>query len=105
MTQSLLFEEPQPDAVATSGTASVLVPYPVDKAYSYAVPEGIDLKPGDYVTVPLASREVPGVVWDEAGADVKPQKKLKTLLARYDFPPMPDVHRQFIEKVAQYNMA
>lgn len=42
---------------------NVLVPYPVDKAYSYIVPEGITVAPGDYVVVPLGNREVPGVVW------------------------------------------
>lgn len=39
---------------------NVLVPYPVDKAYSYIVPEGITVAPGDYVVVPLGNREVPG---------------------------------------------
>lgn len=57
------------DAVETQENAdeascmNVLVPYPVDKAYSYIVPEGITVAPGDYVVVPLGNREVPGVVW------------------------------------------
>ncbi len=99
MTQTALFEEPQPAA-----TARVLVPYPVDKAYSYAVPEGLALKPGDYVTVPLGKRDVPGVVWDGDPEDV-PAKKIKTVVAQYDFPAMPEAQRRFIDWVAQYNMA
>lgn len=98
------------DAVETQENAdaescmNVLVPYPVDKAYSYIVPEGIAAAPGDYVVVPLGNREVPGVVW---GTPEKPPSlnKLKSLITKYDLPPMPDVQRQFIERVAKYNMA
>ncbi len=35
----------------------VLVPVALDQAYSYRVPEGLDLKPGDVVAVPLGARE------------------------------------------------
>lgn len=83
---------------------SVLVPYPVDKAYSYAVPDELDLKPGDYVTVPLGNREVPGVVWDDVPDNV-PAGKVKEVVSLSDLPPMPEVHRQFIDWSAQYNMA
>ena len=41
----------------------VLVPVALDQAYSYRVPEGLDLKPGDVVAVPLGPREALGVVW------------------------------------------
>ncbi len=98
MTQSALFED-------DIKIVSVLVPYPVDKAYSYAVPPGVEVKPGDYVTVPLGGREVPGVVWDDAPDDV-PKKKLKSLIAKFeDAPPMPQAHRKFIDWSAHYNMA
>lgn len=100
MTQAALFEE----EAAAARTASVLVPYPVDKAYSYAVPEGLVAAPGAYVTVPLGSREIPGVVWDAPPEEV-PAKKLKSIVAGYDFPPLPEVQRRFIDWVAQYNMA
>lgn len=105
MTQSLLFQEKSaeslPDAVRK---ASVLVPYPVDKAYSYALPEGQDLQPGDYVVVPLGGREVPGVVWDDPADDVKPGK-LKAVVHKYEFPPMPTIERKFIDWIAQYTMS
>ncbi len=105
-------EAPAPQAGADAVQATVLVPYPVDKAYSYAVPEGLSLQPGDYVTVPLGSREVPGVVWDKAAEAASPEVtaakrklKLKSVLARHDLPPMPEVNRRFLDWVAQYNMA
>ena len=81
---------------------NVLVPYPVDRPYSYAVPDGMILAPGDYVTVPLGPRQVAGIVWDGAVSD---NKKLKMILARHDLPPLPDVARRFTEWVAHYNMA
>ncbi len=104
MTQSLLFQENSPESVADPARkASVLVPYPVDKAYTYAVPEGEDLQPGDYVVVPLGGREVPGVVWDDVPDDVKPGK-LKAAVHKYEFPPMPAMERKFIDWIAQYTM-
>jgi primosomal protein N' (replication factor Y) len=81
----------------------VLVPMPVDKAYDYIMPEGMTLSPGDYVTVPLSGREIPGVVWGEAEGAVNP-KKLKAIVARHDLPAMPDVHRKFIDWVSEYTM-
>lgn len=85
---------------------SVLLPLPLDGAYDYAVPAELELAPGDLVRVPLGGREVIGVVW-EAGADSGrvPDVRLKPVSARYDFPPLPEVQRRFIEWVASYTMA
>lgn len=80
---------------------SVLVPYPVDKVYDYAVPVGLDLQPGDYVTVPLGKREIPGVVWGEAEGAAK---KLKAVVSKHDLPPMPQVQRDFLDWLAGYTM-
>lgn len=93
-------ENPQKPA----GLKTVLVPAPVDRAYSYAVPEGMDLAPGDYVTVPLGKREMAGVVWGESTEDV-PLKKIKTILTKSSLPPMPEVERRFIDWVADYTMS
>lgn len=101
MNQSLLFAEAD-----AAQTVSVLVPYPVERAYSYTAPAGLPLQPGDYVTVPLGNREVPGVVWDSReDEEPVPAKKLKAVVTRHDVPPMPAVHRQFLNWVAHYNMA
>jgi primosomal protein N' (replication factor Y) len=82
---------------------SVLVPYPVDKVYDYAVPQGLEVAAGDYVVVPLGKREIPAVVWGEAAGDVAPSK-LKPVISRYDFPPMAEVQRRFIDRAADYTM-
>lgn len=92
------------ESTAVSNVKSVLVPYPVDKAYSYALPDGVEAQAGDYVTVPLGKREVPGVVWGEAQDRVAPSK-LKSVVMKHDITPMPEVHRRFLDWVAHYNMA
>ena len=58
----------------TSRIADVLIPLALDTAYSYAVPDGLPLEEGDVVQVPLANREVAGVVWslrDGQGGNLK----------------------------------
>jgi primosomal protein N' (replication factor Y) len=85
----------------------VLVPYPVDKAYDYAVPAEMDVRDGDYVCVPLGGREVPAVVWS-ASASLQRDKgdfKLKYILEHYNLPPMPEAHREFIAWVAKYTLS
>lgn len=111
MNQSSLFADDQArddtsqPAQDTAKICSVLVPYPVDRAYSYIVPPELDISPGDYIAVPLGNREVAGVVWDDPVDDDVPVKKLKEVITKYDLPPMPEAHRKFIDWVAKYNMA
>ena len=64
----------------------------------------MDVKPGDYVQVPLGSRQVAAVVWDEQDTNVDP-KKLRDITARFDCPPMKRQMRQFIEWIARYTLS
>lgn len=105
MTQSALFPDSPPQAPDPARKVDVLVPYPVDRAYSYYVPEGMDVAPGDYVIVPLGSREVPGVVWDQAPDANKKSAKIKNIIARCDAPPLSAVQRRFVDWLAQYTMS
>jgi primosomal protein N' (replication factor Y) len=90
--------------MASSSVCSVLVTSPVEKAYDYLIPEGMELGLGDYVTVPLGARAVHGVVWALGGADNVPSAKMKAVLQKHDLPPMEQVQRSFIDWVAAYNM-
>lgn len=99
---SLESEPENPPEIA--GLVQVLVPAPVDRTYTYAVPAGMNLVPGDYVTVPLGKREMPGVVWGEGTGDI-PARKLKSVIVKSGLPPMPDVERRFIDRVAEYTMS
>ncbi len=83
---------------------SVLLPVAVPGPYSYGVPEGIAVEPGDWVSVPLGPRQVAGVVWDTApGREVDPEK-LRPISRHFDTPPLAEETRRFVEWVAAYTM-
>ena len=85
---------------------SVLLPMPLKEAYDYIAPEEMDLKPGDFVSVPLGPREMRAVVWrgPEGYEPKTPVEKLKPVRAKFDAPPLaPDV-LDFIEWVARYTV-
>jgi primosomal protein N' (replication factor Y) (superfamily II helicase) len=83
--------------------APVLVPMPAERAYSYAVPEAMEVVPGAIVRVPLGPREVAGVVWDGPGEPVDP-RKLRAISAVFDCPPLDADMRRFIDWVAAYTL-
>ena len=89
----------------TGARVQVLAPFPVGRAYDYRLPEGMTAAPGDYVRVPLGKKETAGVVWGHGGDEALDPGKVKAVLQKYDCPPMPEVHRKFIEWVARYTMA
>jgi primosomal protein N' (replication factor Y) len=96
-------EAPVPDE-SQAQIAEILLPVAVDTAYSYIAPPGLRLAPGDSVKVPLAAREAYGVVWelhDSAGQGAN----LKTVIARYDRPPLSQKLRAFIDWLARWTLA
>ncbi|MBA4223032.1 MAG: primosomal protein N', partial [Methylobacterium sp.] len=84
------------------GTVEVLIPLGLDQAYSYAVPAGLTLAPGDVVQVPLGPRETVGVVW-EAGSGRG--GNLKKVAAKLDMPPLDSALRKLVDWVAWYTLA
>lgn len=82
----------------------VLLPLPAGDGYDYAVPAGLDLAPGDFVTVPLGPRQVTGVVWPDAPDPMVPDGKLKEVVRRFDVPPLPSRLMAFADWVARYYM-
>jgi len=85
-------------------TVSVLLPIPAGRAYSYAVPEGMELQPGDIVLAPLGPRKVIGAVWDDAAESVD-AAKLRPVEARFDAPPLDATMRRFVDWVAAWSLA
>jgi primosomal protein N' (replication factor Y) len=86
---------------AESAIADVLLPLALEGPYSYRIPEGMVLSPGDYVAVPLGPRQVIGVVW--ALKPTAPDgKTLRDVLGRFDMPPLSDAHRKFVEWLSAY---
>ncbi len=81
--------------------ADVLLPLAIDGPYSYRVPDGMVLAPGDYVQVPLGPREYIGVVWerrDTFGTNLK----LRDVSQKFDMTPMTAMHRKFIQWLSAY---
>ncbi|MCU4159314.1 primosomal protein N' [Acidiphilium sp. AL] len=84
---------------------AVLLPYPFDRAFDYAVPAGMELVPGAIVTVPLGKRMMPGAVWDDVPDETLPDRRLKPVAGMCDAPALPATLRRFVDWVAQYTMA
>ncbi len=82
----------------------VLLPLALAGAYDYTIPKDFALTAGDYVVVPLRDREEVGVVWGAPRGGVA-SARVKPVAARLDLPPMPEVHRRFIEWVASYTVS
>ncbi len=90
--------------VMTERVVDVLVPVAVDSPYTYRVPEGLVLKAGDVVAVPLGARRVVGCVWPEGRAGRAPAAKLKTVAEKLDVPPLKPEFIRFIDWVADYTL-
>jgi primosomal protein N' (replication factor Y) len=84
-------------------TVPVLVPMPAERAYSYGVPEGMQVEPGSIVQVPLGPRQVGAVVWDGPGEAVD-AKKLRPITHVFDCPPLNQEARRFVDWVSAYTM-
>jgi primosomal protein N' (replication factor Y) len=91
-------------APAATALLSILLPLPLAGPYDYRADTDLRLERGDFVIVPLGSREVIGVVWGEGSGDVG-TAKLRDVVARLEARPLPDVLRRFVDWVAQYTMA
>ncbi|MFC2251923.1 primosomal protein N' [Labrys portucalensis] len=82
----------------------VLLPVALERTYSYRVPFGNTLMPGDVVRVTLGPREVVGVVWDGDGVLPASSNRLKYVEERLEIPPLGAEMRRFIEWVANWTL-
>ena len=90
----------------SSRVVDVLVPVALDQAYSYRVPDGAELAPGDIVAVPMGARDCLGVVWaDNLAPNPRLHNRLKDVDSKLDYPPLKPELRQFVDWVAQYTLA
>ena len=98
-----------PDSQASSrhppgSRIAVLLPLPLDTAYDYRVPEGLELEDGDFVRVPLGARRATGVVWGPGTGEVG-EDRLKPVDSRLDTPPLPQAVRGLVAWTAGYCLA
>jgi primosomal protein N' (replication factor Y) len=84
----------------------VLVPVALDQAYSYRVPDGLALAPGDVVSVPLGNRTATAVVWAE-NPDPNPRlhNRMKDVEEKLDVPPLKPELRDFVDWMSGYTLA
>src|SRR3954462_3477379 len=98
-------------ARATSSASStrvvdVLVPVALNQAYSYRVPRGMELEPGDVVWVPLGPREVVAVVWaNNDTPDPRLHNRLKDVGEKLDVPPLKAELRTLVDWVSNYTLS
>src|SRR4029077_2192401 len=82
----------------TKRVVDVLVPVALDGAYSYRVPDQLELKPGDIVCVPLGAREATAVVWaDNPKPNPRLDNRLKELEEKLELPPLKPELRSFVD--------
>ncbi len=82
-------------------TVEVLLPLALAQAYTYTVPDGMELVVGDFVEVPLGTRLYHACVWD-VGQSFGTNMKLKPVARKLDAPALSETHRKFIEWLAAY---
>src|SRR3978361_48036 len=93
-------------AAAAARVVDVLVPVALNQAYSYRVPRGMELKPGDVVCVPLGPREVVAVVWAEnANPDPRLHNRLKDVGEKLDVPALKEELRHLVDWVSNYTLS
>src|SRR3984893_7608194 len=97
---------PNSSSAASTRVVDVLVPVALNQTYSYRVPRGMELKPGDVVAVPLGPREVVAVVWAEnANPDPRLHNRLKDVGEKLDVPPLKEELRSLVDCVANYTLS
>src|ERR1700686_5597657 len=93
-------------SASSARVGDVLVPVALNQAYSYRVPRGMELHPGDVVGVPLGPREVVAVVWaDNANPDPRLHNRLKDVSEKLDVPPLKPELRLLVDWVANYTLS
>jgi primosomal protein N' (replication factor Y) len=83
----------------------VLVPVALDQTYSYRVPAGLAVEPGDVVRVPLGPREATGAVWAEGVMRPGLDNRLKDIEDKLDVPALRPELRRFVDWVAGYTLS
>ena len=92
---------PTTSSASSTRVVDVLVPVALNQAYSYRVPRGMELKPGDVVCVPLGPREVVAVVWAEnANPDPRLHNRLKDVGEKLDVPALKEELRSLVDWVS-----
>src|SRR5579862_7411878 len=97
---------PDPGLMPEPARLRVLLPLPLPQALDYLAPPAVPPPaPGAFVRVPLGSRDLIGVVWDEAADPEVPAERLKAVLEILPTPPLPAELRGLVDRTAQYTLS
>ena len=83
--------------------ASVLIPLPVQEAFDYEVPDGLELARGDQVAVPLGPRILRGIV-SEVRETTGSNRRLKAIEGRLEELSVPERTVDFVEWAARWTL-
>src|ERR1700730_11726710 len=90
----------------TKRVVDVLLPVALDRAYSYRVPEELELAPGDIVCVPLGAREATAVVWaDNPKPNPRLDNRLKDVEEKLEVPQLRAEFLGFFDWVANSTLS
>ncbi|MGQ0665279.1 MAG: primosomal protein N' [Pseudomonadota bacterium] len=103
--ETRVVSEADADGVSSRPRVRVLLPLPLRSAYDYRAAQGLALRAGDFVRVPLGRRTVVGVLWDGPVEGRVADQRLKAVESRLDVPPLPPDQRRFIDWVAAYTLS
>src|SRR3981189_2695421 len=93
-------------SASSARVVDVLVPVALNQAYSYRVPRGVELKPGDVVCVPLGPREGGAVARAEnPNPDPRVHNRRKDVGKKLDVPPLKEELRSLVDWVANYTLS
>src|SRR5438034_10290778 len=93
-------------SAASTRVVDVLVPVALNQTYSYRVPRGMELEPGDVVAVPLGPREVIAVGWAQNPTpDRRLHNRLKDVGQKLDVPPLKPELRTLVDWVSNYTLS
>ena len=83
---------------------AVLLAIPVDDLYEYSVPQGLSVKEGSIVSIPLGNRTSIGVVWGPSDNNL-PIEKLRPIEKILDFPIIKKNLRDLVDWAASYTLS
>lgn len=83
----------------------VLLPLPFHDVFDYKVEDGEEVCLGSMVRVPWGREQQIGVVWKIGRSSKLEDKKIKAILEVFDYPPLSEELRKFINFIASYNLA
>ena len=81
----------------------VLLPLPFDKTFDYLINQ--EVKIGQIVEVPFGKEKQIGIIYEFKDKSEFADEKLKFVSKYFTYPPLSAKMLQFIQWVAQYNMA